>query len=298
MKGRNPYKIEGPALISFSGGRTSGYMLKKIIDAYEGQLPEDVYVVFANTGKEMPQTLDFVNECSEKWNCKIHWLELEIAEERPIYRTKEVTYETASRNGEPFAELIKKRQMIPNTFTRFCTQDLKINVMKRFIKNKGFKEWTMIVGLRHDEPMRVAKQNKQNDLDTNPWDSVMPLYQDKITKKDVHNFWEKNNFDLELPVINGQTVAGNCDLCFLKGSKIKMMLIKEKPELVDWWIEQEEKNLLVAEKRLGKKLESHEKPFTQFSKQLSYVELVEKSKQNERQIDLFPDDSISCFCHD
>jgi 3'-phosphoadenosine 5'-phosphosulfate sulfotransferase (PAPS reductase)/FAD synthetase len=295
---KNPYKIEGPALISFSGGRTSGFMLKQIIDAYDGTLPDDIYVVFANTGKEMPQTLDFVNECSDKWNCKIHWLELEIAEERPIYRTKEVTYETASRNGEPFAELIKKRQMIPNTFTRFCTQDLKINVMKRFIKNKGFKEWTMIIGLRYDEPMRVAKQNKSNDSDTNPWDSIMPLYQDKITKKDVHNFWEKNNFDLELPVINGQTVAGNCDLCFLKGSKIKMMLIKEKPELVDWWIEQEEKNFLVAEKRIGKKLESHDKPFTQFNKQLSYVELVEKSKQNERQINLFPDDSSSCFCHD
>jgi len=24
----NPYKIQGPALISFSGGRTSGFMLK------------------------------------------------------------------------------------------------------------------------------------------------------------------------------------------------------------------------------------------------------------------------------
>ena len=58
----NPYKIEGPALISFSGGRTSGFMLKKIIDAHGGLLPEDVYVVFANIGKEMRQTLDFVNE--------------------------------------------------------------------------------------------------------------------------------------------------------------------------------------------------------------------------------------------
>ena len=84
--GLNPYKIEGPALISFSGGRTSGFMLKKILDAYEGKLPSDVYVVFANTGKEMPQTLDFINDCSKNWQLDIVWLELEICDERPIYR--------------------------------------------------------------------------------------------------------------------------------------------------------------------------------------------------------------------
>ena len=34
----NPYQIEPPALISFSGGRTSGYMLRQILDAYDGRL--------------------------------------------------------------------------------------------------------------------------------------------------------------------------------------------------------------------------------------------------------------------
>jgi len=38
----NPYLIEAPALISFSGGRTSACMLKQIIDAYGGQLPADI----------------------------------------------------------------------------------------------------------------------------------------------------------------------------------------------------------------------------------------------------------------
>ena len=48
----NPYKIPEPALISFSGGRTSGFMLWKILQAYNGKLPEDIWVVFANTGKK------------------------------------------------------------------------------------------------------------------------------------------------------------------------------------------------------------------------------------------------------
>jgi hypothetical protein len=32
----NPYLIQGQALISFSEGRTSGYMLKHILDAHGG----------------------------------------------------------------------------------------------------------------------------------------------------------------------------------------------------------------------------------------------------------------------
>lgn len=48
---RNPCKIEGPAVISFSGGRTSGMMLRAILDAHGGTLPADVRVLFANTGK-------------------------------------------------------------------------------------------------------------------------------------------------------------------------------------------------------------------------------------------------------
>jgi len=276
----NPYKIESPALISFSGGRTSGFMLKQIIDAYEGTLPNDIYVVFANTGKEMPQTLDFVKDCAERWDCKIYWLELEIADERPIYRTKEVNFNTASRNGEPFESLIQRRKMLPNPVMRMCTQELKMNVMKRFMKNQGHKEWTNVVGLRYDEPRRVAKQNRQNDADVNVWESVMPLYQDKITVKEVTEFWRKNNFDLKLTSENGQTTAGNCDLCYLKGTKTLTRILKEKPELADWWIAQE------------KKIDAT------FRKDGSYINLVDLTKLEDKQIELFDDDSRSCFCHD
>ena len=61
----NPFKVSGPALISFSGGRSSGFMLKKILNAHRGKLPKDVYVVFANTGKEVPETLQFVYDCEQ-----------------------------------------------------------------------------------------------------------------------------------------------------------------------------------------------------------------------------------------
>lgn len=51
------FKIEGPAKISFSGGRTSALMLYLVLMANGGTLPEDVKVLFANTGKEREATM-------------------------------------------------------------------------------------------------------------------------------------------------------------------------------------------------------------------------------------------------
>ena len=61
---RDPFLCDGPTVVSFSGGRTSGLMLRRVLDAHGGTLPEDVHVVFTNTGKERPETLAFVAECA------------------------------------------------------------------------------------------------------------------------------------------------------------------------------------------------------------------------------------------
>jgi len=279
----NPYKIEGPALISFSGGRTSAFMLKQIIDAHGGTLPDDIYVTFANTGKEMPETLDFVQACSEHWGVKVHWLELEMADERPVYRTKEVTYETASRDGKPFEALIGRRSYLPNPVTRFCTTEMKVQRMRDFMwKMKGYKHWDNVLGLRYDEPRRVS--SSRNASDRERWGNLMPMYDAKHTVKDVLEFWQKANFDLTLPSIDGQTLAGNCDLCFLKGRKTLTKLIKERPDLTTWWIAQENR---IGE-GTGATFRSDRPP---------YVELL-KEAENPVMDDMFEDDAMSCFCHD
>ena len=279
----NPYKIKGPALISFSGGRTSAFMLKQIIDAHGGTLPDDIYVTFANTGKEMPETLDFVQACSEHWGVKVHWLELEMADERPVYRTKEVTYETASRDGKPFEALIGRRSYLPNPVARFCTAELKIRRMKDFMwKMKGYKHCDNVLGLRYDEPRRVS--SSRNASDRERWGNLMPMYDAKHTVKDVLEFWQKANFDLTLPSIDGQTLAGNCDLCFLKGRKTLTKLIKERPDLTTWWIAQENR---IGE-GTGATFRSDRPP---------YVELL-KEAENPVMDDMFEDDAMSCFCHD
>jgi len=275
----NPYKIEGPALISFSGGRTSGYMLYHILKAHDFNLPDDIYITFANTGKEAEQTLEFVRDCGINWGVKIHWLEHYFADERPKHRTKEVTFETASRNGEPFERLIDDRKYLPNPVTRFCTSELKIKVMERFMRSQGYKEWSNVLGLRYDEPRRAINARK---ADYQKWDNVVPLYDAQVTIKDVIEFWDNSSFDLKLRSFDGKTLAGNCDLCFLKGANTLVKLIKEEPERADWWIKQEQK--------FGKDSAAT------FRKDRDYIHLVDLSKQG----DLFglDDSSQTCFCHD
>mgnify|MGYP003123743236 FL=1 len=287
----NPYFLKNPSLISFSGGRTSGYMLYQILKAHDGKLPDDVFVVFANTGKEMPETLDFIQEVGDKWGIDIRWLELDIHDERPIFRSKEVNYETASRNGEPFEALIDRKMMLPNTVMRICTVEMKIKVLARFMRSNGFKEWDNVVGLRYDEPHRVARMKANNDKDLESWFSLAPLYDAKVVVEDVSEFWNKSNFDLQLTNFNGKTPAGNCDLCYLKGVGTLTRVIKEKPELADWWIAQEEK-IRKHKEKMGSKYNA------QFKNNISFIELKEQATAPNVMPELFPDDGTSCFCTD
>ena len=271
----NPYEIKEPTVISFSGGRTSAFMLFKVIEAGGGKLPEEAIVCFANTGKEDEATLRFVQACSNNWNVEIHWVEFRDA--NPAF--ERVTFETASRNGEPFEALIKKRNYLPNPVTRFCTAELKIRTIHKYLKSLGWdhNEQMDWVGMRADEQRRAAKIADK---------SRIPLVTAGVTKETVGEFWRNQSFDLELPNMNGVTMHGNCDLCFLKGGAQILSLIAEKPERAIWWAKME--NTSLASKPSGALFRS-DRP--------SYASMMKFAAE---QRDMFDpnEESISCFCGD
>lgn len=244
-------------IINFSGGRTSAYMTKRLIE--EGG---EYLVTFQNTGKEMPQTLDFVNECDKRWGLNIVWLEY-----RKPATFEVVTYETASRDGRPYKELLEQRpSSIPNMQFRYCTMELKIETLRRYLKTLGIKDYTSFNGIRYDEPRRWSK-SEESDLDVE-----LPLVKWKITQKDVLNWWKQQPFNLKV-----NKPYGNCDCCFLKGKGALAIIAKEKPELFDWWID--------IEKESG----------YQFKKEISYDKLRNKAKS---QLGLWDNDpSFECFCN-
>lgn len=251
----NPYLIHGPALISFSGGRTSAYMLKMMLDAAGGAFAPDIHVVFCNTGMELEETLRFVHECQVRWGVPIHWLEWRSRLKRtPVEdRFEEVGFNSASRAGEPFEALVRSKKSTPNIMARWCTEHLKVQICADFMEARGYPHWSNVIGLRADELRRVVKKDKQNEEGGRRWTNVMPMVKAMHTKPDVRRFWFgdmkpidavqiQRDFDTQAAVTLPQGFdlgldewEGNCNLCFALGYEVLLHRIRRRPETPLWW---------------------------------------------------------------
>lgn len=222
----HPYILpDGLVQISFSGGRTSAYMLHEILEA-NGGLPDRAKVVFSNTGREMPQTLDFVQEVSDRWSVPITWVE--DAERGGDSLFDVVSHNSASRNGEPFERLIRRKKACPDQSKRFCTEHLKILPARRYLIAQGWTEWVNTIGIRADESHRV---NPSPDKRVKRW---FPLADALVTKMDIRAFWNAHPFDLRVP-----EGFQNCDGCMLKSERQLALLCRDFPERHLWWQEME-----------------------------------------------------------
>lgn len=248
---RSPFWIEGPALISFSGGRTSAYMLRRILDA---GLQPDVQVVFADTGKEREETYDFVRECEQRWGVKVHWVH------RPGY----------------FDQLIDDKKTLPNTVARWCTQELKLKPMWAFARSLGWEEWDCAIGIRADEPRRLAKLRGRKPDDRGQ-QNLFPLAEAGIGEPTVLEFWRQQPFDLRL-----QPWEGNCDLCFLKAQGKRLRVMQDRPDLAAWWVEQEE--------RTGRTFRAFPRP--NYSQLLQVAQMPRLFDPDEEE------DLVDCVCGD
>ena len=154
---------------------------------------------------------------------------------------------------------------------RFCTTELKIHPITRFMKSKGYDDFQTLAGIRADEPKRVGKLRQTVHA---------PLAMAGITQTHVQQFWSQNHFDLGLQFVDKITPLGNCDLCFMKGAHQLMSIIQHEPDRATWWAKQEE----IIGGRFSK-----DRP--------TYASMIQFSKE---QIDMFDatEETIACFCGD
>lgn len=206
---------------SFSGGRTSAYMTKWLLDNKSDEF--DIVVVFANTGQEHEKTLEFVHNCDQHFDFNTVWVEAVVHHgERKASTHRVVTFETASRNGEPFEQVIKKYGISNKSFPH-CTRELKQNPMHCYIRSLGWEDYFTAIGIRADEKRRVSAGADAGRL-------IYPLIDMIPTdKQDVNTWWEDQAFNLEI-----QEHQGNCTWCWKKSLNKHMRLIKESPVFFDF----------------------------------------------------------------
>jgi 3'-phosphoadenosine 5'-phosphosulfate sulfotransferase (PAPS reductase)/FAD synthetase len=249
-------------LISFSGGRTSAFMtwwlLKNMKHKY------DMIVVFANTGREREETLEFVNKCDIEFGFNTVWVEAFVHNQSGKGTTHIVTnFNNAERNGQPFEDVIFKYG-IPNQNAPHCSRELKKQPIMSYARSIGWKKYKTALGIRSDEPKRLNWESKRkNNL-------VYFAEFLNVTKTDVNKFWAEQLFDLNL-----KSFEGNCDLCWKKGLRKLMTIVKDKPELADWWREMEQKYFeFTPEKRIHKA----KPPYRFYRDNMTIDEIIEESK--------------------
>lgn len=212
--------------VSFSGGRTSAFMsiwLKlHMSDRY------DMRFIFANTGWEHPDTLRFVHEVDTRYELGVSWVE--AVPRRDTGKSsghRVVTYETASRSGEPF-EAVVAAYGLPNMTFQLCNRELKLNAMKSYAKSIGWKSgsYETAIGIRLDEMRRVNPETAKRERVIYPLIDMNP-----VMKDDVLEFFEDFDWDLRIP-----EHQGNCIGCFKKSDKKLLALYRENPANFDFAI--------------------------------------------------------------
>lgn len=208
-------------IVSFSGGRTSAYLVYLM---EQKRKVEDIKVdyVFIDTGAEHEATYDFVRAVVKKFNINLTILQAVINPELG----KSSDYRVLSLN-EMGWDLSVMREAVRKhgnfTVNRpFCTERLKTVPIKKYLQDNYGKDYVSWLGIRADEPRRLKEKNKVKYL----------AEISDFEKQDVVNWWAKQSFDLQI-----DEHLGNCIFCIKKNDPKLALAQRCEPEKFEEWCE-------------------------------------------------------------
>lgn len=222
--------------VSFSGGETSALMAKLVKERMSGEY-DRIVTVFANTGEENEQTLEFVRRCDAAFGLEVVWIEAVVDPQRGSgVRAKIVDFDSAARGGQPFEAVIRKYG-IPNRANPHCSKELKGRPIKSYLRGIGWRpgSYDLAIGIRLDEIDRISDSAARDRI-------IYPLVSRFPTRKaHVNAFWEKMPFRLEL-----KGYQGNCKWCWKKSLRKHLTIITEAPGAYDFPARMEAENGLAG----------------------------------------------------
>ena len=209
-------------VVSFSGGRTSAYMVW-LIESLRKGTDIKVEYVFQDTGAEHPKTYEFIHNVVKEFGIRLTCIKAKIDQTMGVgVNYEEISIESIGYNLQIWREMMSKYGA-PSITGPKCTEKLKTIPFKKYCDSKyGKGNYELFLGIREDERRRI-----KSDLSINYLADIS-----NFDKQDVLDFWSKQPFDLEIP-----EYLGNCVFCIKKSHKKVALAVKEEPKLAIQFID-------------------------------------------------------------
>ena len=208
-------EVEQNHTVSFSGGRTSAYLVHEM-EKRRKELGWKVEYVFMDTGAEHPKTYEFIKKVVNHFKINLTCLRIKVNPNLGKGNTYEVVgVDSLGHDLVAFGQFVKKYGT-PSIITPWCTSRMKADVADLY-RNKKYGKGNYItwLGIRADERRRVGK---------NPYIRYLAQISE-FSKNDVISWWSKMPFDLEI-----EEHLGNCVFCIKKGAGKLALAARDAPE--------------------------------------------------------------------
>lgn len=191
--------IERPVrhLLGLSGGKDSAALAIYMRD----KVPEMEYF-FADTGAELPETLEFVDLLQD-------------------YLGKPIVRLNAKKSFDYYLKL--NGNFLPTAKARWCTVDLKIKPFEEYVGND---QSITYVAIRSDEKNRQGYLSKKPNISAR-----YPFIEDGIMKDDVFEILKSSG--IGVPKYYSWRSRSGCYFCFFQRKDEWVGLSKKHPELFD-----------------------------------------------------------------
>ena len=193
-------------LLGLSGGKDSSALAVYMRD----RVPEMEYF-FSDTGKELPETYEFLDR-------------LEAFLGKPIVRLNMDT--DASKNRDFDHWLTLYGGLLPSSQVRWCTVNLKIKPFEEYVgEDKAYN----YVAIRADEDRVGYKPLKTPALRN--IEPKYPFKEDGITKEDVYLILEESG--VGMPDYYKWRTRSGCYFCFFQRKSEWVGLLEQHPDLFE-----------------------------------------------------------------
>jgi hypothetical protein len=199
-------------VVSFSGGRTSAYLLSLFKDN------KDAVFIFCDTGAEHPNTYEFIKQCVDYFDIDLICLRAVINQGKGIGVTyKQVSVDSIGWVLSMFADISKKYGGPFHPSGAHCTQHLKTIPFYKYCDDfYGKGNYVTWLGIRVDELKRLK-----------PKKGVKYLAElSQMDKNGILGYWRDMPFDLDL-----DEWLGNCVFCIKKPINRVALATLSEPEL-------------------------------------------------------------------